>query len=143
MQLQRLTGMEQQKILDELAEIERLIAGYLEILTSDVKLRAIIVAELKEVQKKLGDARRTQIVDDEGEINIEDLIKMEDVVVTVTRGGYLKRTALDTYRRQSRGGKGRIGMTTAARTSSSTFSALPPLLPAHLPTRPPLLAQGL
>ena len=112
MQLQRLTGMEQQKILDELAEIERLIAGYLEILTSDVKLRAIIVAELKEVQKNFGDARRTQIVDDEGEINIEDLIKMEDVVVTVTRGGYLKRTALDTYRRQSRGGKGRIGMTT-------------------------------
>jgi len=112
MQLQRLTGMEQQKILDELAEIERLIASYLEILTSDVKLRAIIVSELKEVQKNFGDARRTQIVDDEGEINIEDLIKMEDVVVTVTRGGYLKRTALDTYRRQSRGGKGRIGMTT-------------------------------
>jgi len=112
MQLQRLTGMEQQKILDELAEIERLIAGYLEILTSDVKLRAIIVAELKEVQKNFGDARRTQIVDDEGEINIEDLIKMEDVVVTVTRGGYLKRTSVDTYRRQTRGGKGRIGMTT-------------------------------
>ena len=112
MQLQRLTGMEQQKILDELAEIERIIAGYLEILTSDAKLRAIIVAELKEVQKNFGDPRRTQIVDDEGEINIEDLIKMEDVVVTVTRGGYLKRTALDTYRRQSRGGKGRIGMTT-------------------------------
>jgi DNA gyrase subunit A len=112
MQLQRLTGMEQQKILDELAEIERLIATYLEILNSDVKLRAIIVSELKEVQKNFGDPRRTQIVDDEGEINIEDLIKMEDVVVTVTRGGYLKRTALDTYRRQSRGGKGRIGMTT-------------------------------
>ncbi|MGD0579040.1 MAG: DNA gyrase subunit A, partial [Bryobacteraceae bacterium] len=112
MQLQRLTGMEQQKILDELAEIERLIAGYLEILNSDAKLRAIIIAELKEVQKNFGDERRTQIVEDEGEINIEDLIKMEDVVVTVTRGGYLKRTALDTYRRQSRGGKGRIGMTT-------------------------------
>jgi DNA gyrase subunit A len=112
LQLQRLTGMEQQKILDELAEIERLIAGYLEILNSDVKLRAIIVVELKEVQKSFGDPRRTQIVDDAGEIDIEDLIKLEDVVVTVTRGGYLKRTALDTYRRQSRGGKGRIGMTT-------------------------------
>jgi DNA gyrase subunit A len=112
LQLQRLTGMEQQKILDELAEIERLIAEYIQILTSDAKLRAIIVAELKEVQKNFGDPRRTQIVDDEGEINIEDLIKVEDVVVTVTRGGYLKRTALDTYRRQSRGGKGRIGMTT-------------------------------
>ena len=112
LQLQRLTGMEQQKVLDELAEIERMIAGYLEILNSDARLRAIIVSELKDVQKSFGDPRRTQIVDDEGEINIEDLIKMEDVVVTVTRGGYLKRTALDTYRRQSRGGKGRIGMTT-------------------------------
>ena len=112
LQLQRLTGMEQQKILDELAEIERMIAEYLEILNSDARLRAIIVSELKDVQKSFGDPRRTQIVDDEGEINIEDLIKMEDVVVTVTRGGYLKRTALDTYRRQSRGGKGRIGMTT-------------------------------
>jgi DNA gyrase subunit A len=112
LQLQRLTGMEQQKILDELAEIERLIAGYLEILNSDVKLRAVIVQELRQVQKDFGDERKTQIIDDEGDINIEDLIKMEDVVVTVTRGGYLKRTALDTYRRQTRGGKGRIGMTT-------------------------------
>ncbi len=112
LQLQRLTGMEQQKILDELAEIQRLIATYLEILGSDKVLRAVIVKELKEVQKDFGDERRTQIVEDEGDINIEDLIKVEDVVVTVTRGGYLKRTALDTYRRQSRGGKGRIGMAT-------------------------------
>jgi DNA gyrase subunit A len=112
LQLQRLTGMEQQKILDELAEIQRLIAGYLEILGSDKVLRSVIVKELKEVQKDFGDERRTQIVEDEGEINIEDLIKVEDVVVTVTRGGYLKRTSLDTYRRQSRGGKGRIGMAT-------------------------------
>jgi DNA gyrase subunit A len=112
LQLQRLTGMEQQKILDELAEIQRLIAEYLEILGSDKVLRALIVKELKEVQKDFGDERRTQIVEDEGEISLEDLIQQEDVVVTVTRGGYLKRTALDTYRRQSRGGKGRIGMTT-------------------------------
>ncbi|MBI5086680.1 MAG: DNA gyrase subunit A, partial [Acidobacteria bacterium] len=112
LQLQRLTGMEQQKILDELAEIQRMIAEYLEILGSDKVLRALIVKELKEVQKDFGDARRTQIVEDEGEINLEDLIKPEDVVVTVTRGGYLKRTSLDTYRRQSRGGKGRIGMAT-------------------------------
>jgi DNA gyrase subunit A len=112
LQLQRLTGMEQQKILDELAEIQRQIAGYLEILNSDVKLREVIVAELRQVHKDFGDDRRTQIVEDEGEINLEDLIKMEDVVVTVTRGGYLKRTSLDTYRRQTRGGKGRIGMTT-------------------------------
>jgi DNA gyrase subunit A len=112
LQLQRLTGMEQQKILDELAEIQKQIAEYLEILGSDKRLRDVIVKELREVQKDFGDARRTQIVEDEGEINLEDLIKVEDVVVTVTRGGYLKRTALDTYRRQSRGGKGRIGMTT-------------------------------
>jgi DNA gyrase subunit A len=112
LQLQRLTGMEQQKILDELAQIQRMIAEYLEILGSDKALRNVIIKELKEVQKDFGDARRTQIVDDEGEINIEDLIKSEEVVVTVTRGGYLKRTSLDTYRRQSRGGKGRIGMAT-------------------------------
>jgi DNA gyrase subunit A len=112
LQLQRLTGMEQQKILDELAEIQRQIAGYLEILGSDVKLREVIIEELKQVQKDFGDARRTQIVEDEGDILLEDLIKKEDVVVTVTRGGYLKRTSLETYRRQSRGGKGRLGMVT-------------------------------
>ena len=112
LQLQRLTGMEQQKILDELAEIQRQISGYLEILGSDVKLREVIIEELKQVQKDFGDARRTQIVEDEGDILLEDLIKKEDVVVTVTRGGYLKRTSLETYRRQSRGGKGRLGMVT-------------------------------
>ena len=112
LQLQRLTGMEQQKILDELAEIQRKIADYLEILGSDKVVRQVIVKELKEVQKEFGDARRTQIVDDPGEIVLEDLIQQEDVAVTVTRGGYLKRTPVDTYRRQSRGGKGRIGMGT-------------------------------
>ncbi|MGC8760522.1 MAG: DNA gyrase subunit A [Bryobacteraceae bacterium] len=112
LQLQRLTGMERQKILDELAEIQKQIASYLEILGSEKALRRVIVNELKEVQKDYGDDRRTEIVDDEGEINLEDLIKREDVVVTVTRGGYLKRTSLDTYRRQGRGGKGRIGMAT-------------------------------
>lgn len=112
LQLQRLTGMEQQKILDELADIQRQIAEYLEILGSDTKLREVIIAELKQVQKDFGDARRTQIVEDEGEIQLEDLVKKEDVVVTVTRGGYLKRTSLETYRRQSRGGKGRLGMVT-------------------------------
>jgi DNA gyrase subunit A len=112
LQLQRLTGMEQQKILDELAEIQRQIAGYLEILNNEKTLRALIVKELREVQKDFGDDRRTQIVEDVGEIRLEDLIQQEDVVVTVTRGGYLKRTSLDTYRRQSRGGKGRLGMVT-------------------------------
>ncbi len=114
MQLQRLTGMEQQKILDELADIQRMISEYLELLGSETVLKALIVKELKEVQKDFGDARRTEIIEDTGEISLEDLVQMEDVAVTVTRGGYLKRTAIDTYRRQSRGGKGRIGMTARA-----------------------------
>ena len=112
LQLQRLTGMEIQKIIDELGEIQKQIAEYLEILASDKKLRGIIVQELKDVQKEFGDERRTKIIEDTGEIHLEDLIQMEDVAVTVTHGGYLKRTACDTYRRQSRGGKGRIGMGT-------------------------------
>jgi DNA gyrase subunit A len=114
LQLQRLTGMEQQKILDELAEIQKRIAEYVEILGSDKVLRGVIVGELKEILKDFGDERRTQIVEDTGEITLEDLVQVEDVAVTVTRGGYLKRTAVDTYRRQSRGGKGRIGMSTRA-----------------------------
>jgi DNA gyrase subunit A len=114
LQLQRLTGMEQQKILDELADIQRRIAEYLEILGSDIVLRDLIVKELKEVEKDYGDERRTQIIEDTGEIKLEDLVAVEDVAITVTRGGYLKRTAIDTYRRQTRGGKGRIGMGTRA-----------------------------
>ncbi|MEO8051065.1 MAG: DNA gyrase subunit A [Acidobacteriota bacterium] len=114
LQLQRLTGMEQQKIIDELADIQRMIAEYLEILGSEKTLRSVVVKELKEVQKDFGDDRRTEIVDDTGEIRLEDLVQVEDVAVTVTRGGYLKRTAVDTYRRQTRGGKGRIGMSTRA-----------------------------
>jgi DNA gyrase subunit A len=112
LQLQRLTGMEQQKIVDELAEIQRMIGEYLEILGSEKVLRTLIVKELKEVQKDFGDKRRTEIIEDTGEIKLEDLVQVEDVAVTVSRGGYLKRTAVDTYRRQSRGGKGRIGMGT-------------------------------
>ncbi len=112
LQLQRLTGMEQQKIVDELAEIQRMIGEYLEILGSEKVLRSLIVKELKEVQKDFGDKRRTEIIEDTGEIRLEDLVQVEDVAVTVSRGGYLKRTAVDTYRRQSRGGKGRIGMGT-------------------------------
>ena len=114
LQLQRLTGMEQQKILEELGEIQVKIAEYMEILGSEKVLRGVVVKELKEVQKDFGDERRTQIVEDTGEITLEDLVQVEDVAVTVTRGGYLKRTAVDTYRRQSRGGKGRIGMSTRA-----------------------------
>ena len=112
LQLQRLTGMERQKIIDELAEIQVRIAGYLEILGSEKVLKDLMVKELREVQKDYGDERRTHIIEDTGEIRLEDLVAVEDVAVTVTRGGYLKRTSVDTYRRQSRGGKGRIGMGT-------------------------------
>ena len=114
LQLQRLTGMERQKIIDELAEIQRRIAEYLEILGSDEVLKELIIKELREVQKDYGDERRTQIVEDTGEILLEDLVAVEDVAITVTSGGYLKRTSVDTYRRQTRGGKGRIGMGTRA-----------------------------
>jgi DNA gyrase subunit A len=112
MQLQRLTGMERQRILEELADIQRRITEYLEILGSDKVLKNLMVKELKDVQKEFGDGRRTQFLDDAGEIRLEDLVAVEDVAVTVTHGGYLKRTPVDTYRRQSRGGKGRIGMGT-------------------------------
>ncbi len=87
---------------------------YLEILGSDKVLREVIVKELKDVQKDFGDERRTEIIEDTGEIKLEDLVAVEDVAITVTRGGYLKRTSVDTYRRQTRGGKGRIGMGTRA-----------------------------
>jgi DNA gyrase subunit A len=112
LQLQRLTGMEREKISNELAEIQVRIAGYLEILGSEKVLRALIIKELEEVRKDFGDARRTQIIEDTGDIRLEDLVAVEDVAVTVTHAGYLKRTAVDTYRRQTRGGKGRIGMGT-------------------------------
>ena len=112
LQLQRLTGMEREKIANELLDIQRRIGEYLEILGSEKVLRDLMVKELREVQKDHGDERRTQIIDDPGEIRLEDLVAVEDMAVTVTHGGYLKRTAVDTYRRQTRGGKGRIGMGT-------------------------------
>ena len=112
MQLQRITGMEQDKIAAELEEIQKRIGEFLEILGSEKVLKDLIVKELREVQKDFGDARRTHIIEDTGEITLEDLVQVEDMAVTVTHGGYLKRTAADTYRRQTRGGKGRIGMGT-------------------------------
>ena len=113
MQLQRLTGLERQKILDELAELAKTIERLRGILASEKLLMQIIVDELKEVKAKYGDDRRTQILEGEsGEINIEDLIAEEDMAITVTNTGYIKRTAISTYRNQRRGGKGRIGMRT-------------------------------
>src|SRR3989449_27174 len=112
MQLQRLTTLERQKIEDELKEIREKIAELKEILASDVKLREVIVQELRDVQKKYGDARRTEITEEAAEIRLEDLIAEEDAVITVTHSGYVKRTPLSVYRQQGRGGKGRIGMKT-------------------------------
>jgi len=112
MQLQRLTGLERQKILDELAELLKTIERLRAILASDRLLMQIIVDELRDVQKRYGDERRTQIIDATGELNVEDLIAEEDMAITVSHTGYVKRTAISTYRNQRRGGKGRIGMRT-------------------------------
>jgi DNA gyrase subunit A len=113
MQLQRLTGLERQKIVDELAELLKTIERLRAILASEQLLMQIIVDELKGVREKYGDDRRTQIIEGEsGELNIEDLIAEEDMAITVSNTGYIKRTAISTYRNQRRGGKGRIGMRT-------------------------------
>ncbi len=112
MQLQRLTGMERQKILDELAELQIEIARHLEILDADEEVNKIVISELRDVKKRFGDERRTEIGEEVGDISIEDLIADEEMIVTVTHNGYLKRTSLDTYRKQARGGRGRIGMGT-------------------------------
>jgi DNA gyrase subunit A len=112
MRLQRLTGLEREKIIAEYEEILKLIARLKEILASEKVLESVVIEELKEVQQTYADPRRTQIVDEEVEITLEDLIVDEDVVITVTHSGYIKRTATSLYRPQGRGGKGRIGMTT-------------------------------
>jgi len=112
MQLQRLTGLERQKILDELGELTALITRLRGILASQRLLLQIIVDELKAIRDKFADARRTQLIDEEGDFSIEDLITDEDVAVSVTDTGYIKRTPITTYRTQNRGGKGRIGMRT-------------------------------
>jgi DNA gyrase subunit A len=113
MQLQRLTGLERQKILDELAELLKTIERLRAILGSERLLMQIIVDELKDVRSKYGDDRRTEIVEGEsGELSIEDLIAEEDMAITVSNTGYIKRTAISTYRNQRRGGKGRLGMGT-------------------------------
>ena len=112
MQLQRLTGLERQKILDEMAELLKTIERLRAILNSDRLLMQTIVDELKDVQRKYGDDRRTEIIEDTGELSIEDLIAEEDMAITVSNTGYIKRTPITSYRNQRRGGKGRIGMRT-------------------------------
>jgi DNA gyrase subunit A len=112
MQLQRLTGLERQKILDELAELMKQIEQLRAILASEALLMQVVVDELKAIQARFQDSRRTEIVEAEGEFRVEDLIADEDVAITVTATGYIKRTAITEYRSQRRGGRGRIGMRT-------------------------------
>jgi DNA gyrase subunit A len=112
MQLQRLTGLERQKILDELATVLATIERLRAILSSEKLVMEIVVKELRAVQEKYGDARRTEILAEAGEFRIEDLIAEEDMAITVSNTGYIKRTAITNYRNQRRGGKGRIGMRT-------------------------------
>jgi DNA gyrase subunit A len=112
LQLQRLTAMEREKIIEELAEIQKRIASYLEILSSDRVLRGMVIRELREVQKQYGDERRTRIVDEQAEIKLEDLVTEEDVAITVSHHGYLKRTPVAVFRTKGRGGKGQTGMRT-------------------------------
>ncbi|GGQ45858.1 DNA gyrase subunit A [Couchioplanes azureus] len=109
MQLRRLAALERQKIIDELASIEVEIADLKDILAKPERQRAIVSEELAEIVSRFGDDRRTQIIPFDGEVSMEDLIAREDVVVTITRTGYAKRTKVDLYRSQKRGGKGVSG----------------------------------
>ena len=109
LQLRRLSALERQKILDEYAEIIKYIAELENILQNESVLRQVITEELIEVKRQFGDTRRTVIVDADAEFNIEDLIVDEDVAITVTNAGYIKRTPVTAYTRQGRGGKGRLG----------------------------------
>ncbi len=112
MRLQRLTGLERDKIIAEYEEVLKEIARLNEILASDALVMKIIRDELLAIKQEYGDPRRTEIVAQTSEIDIEDLIKDEDMVITISHAGYIKRNALTTYRAQKRGGKGKIGMET-------------------------------
>jgi DNA gyrase subunit A len=112
LQLHRLTRLSIDEIVKELTEVRERIAEYESILASEKKLRGVIIKELEEIKKKYGDARRTEIQDEAAEFNLEDLIADEQMAVTVTHSGYMKRTPISTYRQQRRGGTGRKGMST-------------------------------
>ncbi len=109
MQLQRLTGLEIEKLARDYADLVEEIEGYEAILADDRLLMDVICEDIREIREKYGDERRTQIIGDVGDFDIEDLIAEEDVVVTLTHEGYIKRTPLTTYRKQGRGGTGVIG----------------------------------
>ncbi|MGC8723434.1 MAG: DNA gyrase subunit A [Acidobacteriota bacterium] len=112
MRLQRLTGLERDKILQEYREILQRIAELTEILGSESRVRAILCEEMRTLKADFGNPRRTQIVEDAGNISLEELIVEEEMVITVTHGGYIKRTSLDEFRSQHRGGRGKSGMGT-------------------------------
>ena len=112
MQLQRLTGLERRKILDELVDVLQQIERLRAILESRRLLTGIVVDELRRIREGYGNDRRTEILDEDGDISIEDRIVNEDVAIMVSNTGYVKRTSLTAYRNQQRGGKGRIGMRT-------------------------------
>ncbi|MGE5538739.1 MAG: DNA gyrase subunit A [Gemmatimonas sp.] len=112
LRLHRLTGLERDKIAEELREVCVQIAEYIAILNSKEKLRGILRAELEAIKAEFANPRRTEIQDIESDVDIEDLIAREDMVVTVSHAGYIKRVPLSTYRAQRRGGKGRSGMAT-------------------------------
>jgi DNA gyrase subunit A len=109
MQLQRLTGLERQKIIDELGEVQKLITRLKEILASEKVLLEVIVAELQEVKQLFGDERRTEIQGEAADLETEDLIAEEEMVVTVSHAGYVKRNPVSLYRAQRRGGRGKTG----------------------------------
>jgi DNA gyrase subunit A len=112
MRLQRLTGLERDKIVAEYNDVKQLIEHLVKVLGSDEMVSGIIADELADVKERFGDQRRTELIDDPSEISIEDLIAEEEVVITVSREGYVKRSAASTYRAQRRGGRGRRGMAT-------------------------------
>ena len=112
LQLQRLTGMEREKIVKEHEEIQKLVSELKAILGSEQRIKEIVRAEMQEVKEKFGDPRRTEIIAKTREIRVEDMIAEEDMVITVSHLGYIKRSPVSVYRKQKRGGKGRIGMRT-------------------------------
>ncbi|MGD8440261.1 MAG: DNA gyrase subunit A [Holophagae bacterium] len=114
MRLQRLTGLERDKIIDEYAELKKTIAHLEAVLGSEEMVADIVIDELEQIKSTYGEARRTEIIADVSDLTVEDLIAEEDMAITVSRGGYIKRSAASVYRAQRRGGRGRRGMATKA-----------------------------
>ncbi len=144
MQLQRLTGLERQKIVDDLREIKALIAELRDILSKPQRIDQIIKEELAKLRADHADPRRTEIIEAVDEITLEDMIADEDVAISITHSGYIKRTCISSYRSQRRGGRGRVGMKTRDEDFvDNLFIASHAFLPAllHRP-RPGLLAEG-